>query len=637
MAKGKTKTKVIEAAFIPPLEASASSGNPSSNATPTRRNIAGTIDRTDRYTNITNGLTPFRYFNNAVGGQSTVDVRDAVILCQKAFYNFYPIRNIITLMAEFCTSDIYFKGSNKKAKDFFEALFKKINLKGLQERFFLEFWRSGNVFIYRYDSKLKDDAVSQITKTFAAEIEGSVTLPARYIILNPADIQMMSSVAFINNILYKVLTDYELNILRNPKTKEDQEIFDNLPPETKKQIKTKSAYVLLVLDATRVYAIFNKKQDYEPFAVPMCYPVLEDINWKAELKKMDMAVTRTMQQVILLVTMGAKPDEGGINPANMVAMQKIFESESIGRVLVADWTTKAQFIIPDIAAFLDPKKYEVVDRDIQQGLNNILVGDEKFANQNLKIKVFIERLKRARESFLNDFLIPEIRRISDELGFQNFPTPYFEDIDLKDEIQYARMITQLLSIGVLTPEEGFTALQTGVLPDADESVESQQKLKDYKDKGMYQPLIGGPFNQMQVAKQNGQIQMRKQMSAPNGRPSGIKTPQSTKNIGPLKGSFSLSKITENFALIQKLQPIIEGKLLKKNKVKKLNDGQKDIAAKILEVVVANEEPKNWEGKLDEYVEKPVDKNPDRIKEIQEIALEHQVDDYLASILYSSKI
>ena len=41
-------------------------------------------------------------------------------------------------------------------------------------------------------------------------------------------------------------------------------------------------------------------------------------------------------------------------------------------------------------------------------------------------------------------------------------------------------------------------------------------------------------------------------------------------------------------------------------------------------------------KVKEYVANPVDTNPDRIEQIQSLAAEHQVDDYLASILYLSK-
>ena len=90
---------------------------------------------------------------------------------------------------------------------------------------------------------------------------------------------------------------------------------------------------------------------------------------------------------------------------SLEAMQKLFENQSVGRVLIADYTTKAEFVIPDIAALIGPEKYEVVDRDIQIGLNNILIGDEKFANQSIKAQVFIERLEQARQHFINEFLL----------------------------------------------------------------------------------------------------------------------------------------------------------------------------------------------------------------------------------------
>ena len=80
----------------------------------------------------------------------------------------------------------------------------------------------------------------------------------------------------------------------------------------------------------------------------MGYPVLEDINFKYEMKKMDMAIARTMQHAILLVTMGEEPEKGGINQENLKKMQALFQNESIGRVLIADYTTKAEFVIPQI-------------------------------------------------------------------------------------------------------------------------------------------------------------------------------------------------------------------------------------------------------------------------------------------------
>ena len=50
---------------------------------------------------------------------------------------------------------------------------------------------------------------------------------------------------------------------------------------------------------------------------------------------------------------------------------------------------------------LDPKKYTVVNQDIKEGLNNILFSDtgEKFANQNAKVKIFVEKTKSGKRIF----------------------------------------------------------------------------------------------------------------------------------------------------------------------------------------------------------------------------------------------
>ena len=230
---------------------------------------------------------------------------------------------------------------------------------------------------------------------------------------------MVGTISFSQGKYFKVLTSYELDRLKNPQTEEDHQVLKSLPVEAKQNLKDRNLTALsLPLSSEKVNAVFYKKQDYVPFAVPMGYPVLDDINWKAEMKKMDMAIARTMQQAILLVTMGAKPEEGGINQKNLEAMQKIFDNESVGRVLIADYTTKAEFVTPRIADLLDSGKYEVVNEDIRHGLNNILIGNEKFANQSIKVKVFIERLKQARETLLNEFLLPEMRRITKVLGFR---------------------------------------------------------------------------------------------------------------------------------------------------------------------------------------------------------------------------
>lgn len=595
-----------------------------------RRNASSTIERTDRFANIDKGLIPFKY-SNYVKNLSTLDVRDAITLCQKAYYNVAIFRNTIDLMTEFSSSPVYLTGGSQKSREFFEAYFKKINLASFLDQFFREYYRSGNVFVYRFDTVLSPEQFLKVTQTFGSKLktiaeDGSIKLPARYTIVNPADIYVGGTVNYAFNVYYKLLSDYELERLRSPKTDEDLEVYNSLPDDVKEKIKNKNnSYILVPLDKTKLAAVFYKKQDYEPLSVPMGFPVLDDINWKLEMKKMDMAVTRTMQQAILLVTMGAEPDKGGVNQKNLQAMQSLFENQSIGRVLIADYTTKAQFVIPDIANLIGPQKYEVVDKDIQIGLNNVLIGSEKFANQSIKIKVFVERLNQAREVFLNEFLIPEIRRMSKDLGFKNFPTPHFQDMNLKDDTQFSRVYNRLMELGVLTPQEGIQAIEKGRLPTEEESLESQQKFKDLRDQGFYQPIIGGSAGQP-------------------GRPTGTGTPQTTKNISPIgkkpaqvKANFSLSKIKENILASQTLEEEVKSELRKKFNVKKLTNQQKEDSEKLTEVIIANENPENWSSKIKDYLDKPFDKNFEQVNSIQKLASEHQITSYLAGLLYHSKV
>jgi hypothetical protein len=627
--KTTRRKKVNSLDDITPLYASLEESTASS-VNLNRRNKAGSIERTDRFKNIDDGLIPFKH-SGTYQKQTSITIKDAVVLCQKAYYNYAMFRNVVDLMTEFSSSSIYFKGGSKKSREFLEAYFKKINLWGFQEKFFREYYRSGNVFVYRFDATLQNQDLSKITKTFGSlgTIGKSSDIPVRYIILNPADITMVGNISFNNSSYFKVISDYELERLKNPQTEEDKLVLENLPEETKEQLLNKKQVnsLTLPLSPDKVSAVFYKKQDYEPFSVPMGYPVLEDINWKAEMKKMDMAITRTMQQAILLITMGSEPDKGGINQKNLTAMQKIFDNESVGRVLIADYTTKAQFVIPDIANLLDPKKYAVVNDDIRQGLNHILVGDEKFSNTNIKVKVFIERLRQAREAFINEFLVHEVKRISKNLGFKNYPTPVFEDIDIKDADTYTKVYTRMVELGILTPEEALKAVETGKLPEASDSVESQEKFKQYRDQGLYEPLIGGGAGKEDLPKQN-------------GRPAGSRTPQTTKNVKPVgtgEGyAFVLEGVKKNMVLAQKLESEICAKLRKMHNVKRMSKKQKIVASDICEIVMANELPQNWISKAEEYCEEPQDKNLDRVKQIQELASEHQVDNYVATILYASK-
>lgn len=598
----------------------------------TRRNRASTITRTSQYANIEGGIVPFIYSGGRGNYTSNVSIRDGIILCQKAYYNYSAFRNTIDLMTEFACSPVYFSGGNAQSRRFFDAWAERVNLWKLQDSFFREYFRSGNVFMYKLNATFKKEDMMTITQLMGATEKD---IPIRYVVLNPADIQSIGSASFIAPRYVKVLNDFEMQLLTNPKTDEDKELATKIREFAQIQdtvkISQANAYLVFYLDPDKVKAVFYKKQDYEPFSVPMGFPVLRDINWKQELKNIDMAISRTVQQAVLLVTMGN--DEIGMpSKAQIQALTNIFQNESVGRILVADYTTKVQFVIPEIGHILDPKKYEVVDRDIKEGLNSILLGDEKYASAQSKVEVFLSRLKHSRETFMNQFLLPEVKEIAKELGFKSVPTPRFKDVDFKDDNVLARVYSRLIEIGVLTPEEGVTAIDTGRLPTPEESLENQRKLAEYHKEGLYQPVLNNP--NLVIPGGEGAGRPSGTGGTPKAPPSKI-TPVGKGNSAP-KNKISATRVAENLSKFDLLATTVENTLKDKFNKKKLSKEQKKIVGEVAETIGINESPDKWLESIAEYINSPVQLT-ENFTEVQNIAERHGVDTKTALILMHSEI
>lgn len=600
--------------------------------TSVRRNRASTISRVDKYKNIEGGVIPFIYGGGYGKYTSNISIKDTIILCQKAYYNFSIFRNTIDLMTEFSCSPIYFTGGNEQSRKFFQAWGDRLNLWRLQDMFFREFFRSGNIFLYKLNAEFTKQDMRVLTDLITTEARTG-EIPVRYIVLNPADIQAIGSASFITPQYVKVLNDFEMQVLTNPDNEQDRQLSQKVKNikdlQKTSNISQTNQYMVFELDPERVVPVFYKKQDYEPFSVPMGFPVLEDINWKQELKNMDMAISRTIQQAVLLVTMGN--DEVGMPTKEQIGtLRKIFENESVGRILVTDYTTNIKFIIPEISNILDPKKYEVVDRDIRYGLNNVLFGEEKYANTNTKIEVFLSRLKHARETFMHDFLIPEMKKIGKNLGFKNLPTARFKDADFKNDTNLTRIYSRLIELGVLTPEEGVTAIETGRLPLPEESVESQKEFQKLQEDGLYQPLLNKSKEQASQGE--------------TGRPVGTGTPQTTKaprtaptvNASGVKPKINADLVAKNLVKFDNLIMEIGATLKEKFNKKRLSKEQKEIIETIAETIATNESPTNWNTKIEEYINNPVKININ-MTEINKIAEEYGLDYRTAILLYHSKL
>ena len=108
-------------------------------------------------------------------------------------------------------------------------------------------------------------------------------------------------------------------------------------------------------------------------------------------------------------------------------------------------------------------------------------------------------------------------------------------------------------------------------------------------------------------------------------------------MGMGKGyAFVLETVKKNMILAQKLESEVCARLREIHKVKRMSKKQKEVSEDISKLIIANENPENWENNIKKYCKTPIDHNQERIKEIQDLACEHQVDYYLASVLYASR-
>lgn len=614
------------------IEAKASLGGRSQvsdgDRTSSRANAAALLPSYDRFSSIKGGLLPFEYSRDGVS------VREAVLLCQKAYFNVAICRRTVDLMAEMSNTDIFLKGSSKKSRDFFYAWMKKARIRNVAEQFFREYFRSSNVPIYRVDGEFPAEYFLKLTQIYASE-NPTNSVPIRYVMLNPYDIISKAATSFSLGTYEKILSRFELTRLKDPQTEEDKAFLNSLPLEAQKAIKEtawQSNGVKVKLDPTKLIFAFMKKMDYEPFAVPFLYPVLDDINAKLELKKMDQAITRTVENVILLIKNGAPPDKGGINQQNIAALQSIFGNPTTGRVLVSDWTTEGEFIIPDLNKVLGPEKYQVLNDDIREGLQNILLGEEKYGNTQTKVKIFLEGLKEARNTFIDDFLQPEIKRVAKNLGFRDYPEVKMKEISANDQTQWQRVITRLIELGIIDGKTGIKTIENGELPDVegDEFQAAQEEYIAQRKKGMWMPLSPVPITTAAPPPKDPNAAL-KAAAAP------AKTkPKTMKSSGRPKGAkASIQDYQQATYAAENLIHYIEESLAAKHG--DLTDFQKEMAVELSKSIVCAARKSDWQSLADECLEddsKILSLNPRG--EVLDFAAESDLDLYAAGLAVASE-
>ena len=580
------------------------------NRTQLRDNQIANYEPTTKFDQIDEMSRPFASNNKGI-----ISVSRAISLCQKAYDNVAIVRNTVEAMVEFAVAEVYFEGGSEPARKFFYQWFKEIRQDKLAEQFFREFYRSSNIFFTRIEGEISAETVKKLRRSSLTKVK----IPVRYILLNPEDVARTPGTIYDEAALIKILSPYEVQRLKNPQTDSDRRIFNGLPQATQVAIKNfTGGGVYIDLPGDQIISCFGFKQDYEPFAVPYIFPVLDDIDQKYLYKKIEKQVARTVDQVVLLVTHGAEPDKGGVNSLVLQNLQEIFRNRSVGRTVVADYTTDAKFVIPELDRVIGPEKFRIVQEDIKDGLQNLLIGNDKFGNLQTKAQLFLERIKTVRAKYIYDFLYPEMERVGRALGFRSIPTPKFVEMSLQDKAAVQRVVTRLIELGILHPEDGLTAIQKNVFPTPEQLLESQERYLEERKKGLYNPLVGG-VPVVAGMESNTPTKVPKE---PRGRPA---------------EASSLEGMRVFYKNVEDLDTYIKRCLKKTFKKKVLTQEHKDIANSLSQDIIVSSEMSEWidtcKSCLGDFEKvKELSPNP----EISRISGEFQLNELAAATLYHSR-
>jgi hypothetical protein len=431
-----------------------------------------------KYANIDRLPLPWNY------GADGVDITDALNLVQKCYANIGIARNAIDVMADTANTPFKLVGGTDKSKRFVNLWLKKIDINHIKEQFYQEAFRTGNIFFYKMTGNWAGTS-------FAAQYSDNVSvaapskLPLKYVLMNSSEIVRNTSIV-ANYQFTQRFSRYELNKLKNPQTEKEKELYKSI----KKSIDNLDTGGLTLGDKDIAFAFYGK-QDYEPFALPYLWPVLDDINLKLEMKKRDQAVLRLVNSCILLVTSGTKPEEGGVNKENIMAVSRLFQTEAVGRTLVADYTHKGEFIIPDLKKVIYPEKYTIINEDIKEGLANILFGtDAKYGNLVVKVRVFLQKMQKARLAF-EKMMQREIEIACEYMGLVSPPEIKTDAESLEDPAVIQKTAIRLLELGVITPEDAIPLLKNREYPEPESLEKKQKPYLDQREDGKWMPMVGG--------------------------------------------------------------------------------------------------------------------------------------------------
>ena len=403
------------------------------------------------------------------------------------------VKNVIDLMGDFATQGIRIVHRNKRIERFYRRWFEKCNGKDRSERFVNNLYKTGNVVIDRQTGKLTTKASEQMFKALAKadfdigpdeKVEKRV-IPWKYTFLNPlyVDVAAGPLSSFVQNKMYELVLPGNLRKLINaPKNDAEKQIVAQLPDQIIEAAKSKKKYPL---DPSRTKVYHYKKDDWQTWAYPMIYAIMDDITVIEKLKLADMSALDGAISNIRIFKLGNLEHKIAPTKAATSKLAQILGNNVGGGTMDLVWGPDIELLESktNVHQFLGEGKYTPHLNAVYAGLGipPTLTGTYGAAgttNNFISLKTLTQRLQYGRD-VLVQFWQHEIELVQKAMGFKYPARIEFDRMDLSNEEAEKSLLIQLADRNIVSDE--MVRSRFGLDPDM-EKLRVNQEHKDHKKK-----------------------------------------------------------------------------------------------------------------------------------------------------------
>jgi len=404
--------------------------------------------------------------------------RDAIQLCMSAYRKIGIIRQVIDLMGDFGSQGIRIVHPDPETQKIYRTWFKKVNGKERSERILNMLYRAGNVVVKRNTARFKDldlktnkRAVAKPDhkpKEFPLLPDGEI--PWKYFIPNPLTVEIIGDELSIFTNYKHVGLKFNSKLIqkiKNPQNPYETSMVASLPSDVRNNILADNFVgpsKILPIDPNKIVVMHYKKDDWQVWADPMIYCILDDLIQLEKLKLADLCALDGAINRIRLWKLGdldkkIMPTEAAIQKLNEI----ILAAPGNG-VIDLFWNPAIELIetSTDVSKFLGSEKYKETKAAIYQGLGvpQTLRGDGDkggMSDNFVQMKTMMERLQYGRD-LLTGFWDGELNLLRKALsgvpGFQS-KTPakiIYNYMNLGDSASYNALVRDMVDRDIISIE-----------------------------------------------------------------------------------------------------------------------------------------------------------------------------------------